>query len=62
MVLAIPVLHDLTQIKHLYCEMRIAQVADFFEVIKATAFLGSERRSGESKVNHTAVKSDVASR
>ena len=32
MVLAITVLHDLTQIEHLYCEMRIAEVADFFEV------------------------------
>ena len=62
MVLAITVLHDLTQIKHLHCEVRIAEVADLFEVIKATAFLGSKRRSGESQVNHTAVKSDIASR
>lgn len=62
MVLAITVLHDLTQIEHLYCEMRIAEVAYFFEVIKTTAFLGRERRSGESEVNHTAVKSNIASR
>ena len=42
MVLAITVLHDLTQIKYLYSEVRIAEVAELFEVIKAAAFLGSE--------------------